>query len=977
MTIINNIDGTYFEFNGIRYFKNFTSVVAGNKLRILNVYDSKIELLALTDFSQVTLDSVIHTSVANLQVALLPVIYTANMTIIEGVDAQEANELIEKGFNHVINFDWFVFAQVYRFNGSLTNNLVTDTITLDPSPITTDFKRFDVIVFNDNFTFSVIKGDEGLNPAIPKIDPRTQLQLTVILVEANTTEPGYVNKGLMYDEGVGLPTEFAVTKVGTEITINSTDKAVSGTKSIKVANPTVANVLFLDKNDTFNSLDVDTITFKIKNETAGSWRFNLYSYNSIGGFYQGNTEIRNGRYGYNSYNTTDWQTIIVPRSAILGSTAVYNTGFALTFRSATTTFYFDQFAISGNFTQPPITSGIDEAPIDGNYYVRRNTGWFSITTLMTAWNNASNWIITNGTTLITHLTRTDNPHSVTYSQVGAQAPLVSATNIKTINGATILGSGDLVIGAGVTLGETDTTAYRGDRGKTAYDHSQSAHAPSNAQKNSDITKAEIEAKLTGEITTHTHPAGVGVLATVLTGISFLTGTAVVATDTVIQAFGKLQKQISDLITTVNGKQATLVSATNIKTINGESVLGSGDLIVGGSSTLGIVTVATTTYTLLLADVGKKILFTSATAVTVTIPTNVVAAIPIGSKTLFQQVGNGVLSFVTTGLTVVTASPLYTVKGQTVEWIKDAINTWSIEGNNFSGELRFPTYPSTRDDGVNPTNKVLGTDASGNLKSYKQGVFPAPYIDIVVPDSTLPSTTGNFELYGSFFTPTMTVVFTGQTVNYITFHTTNWVTVNVTTGATEGLFSITLDNGLTKTFTNAYMVVLGTIFKPVAADWTAVNSPLDVATEGEFKTVVWGQLAGAKWIKPFNHLINFRIYFQIVASPLGTTRPYDADFLFFALRKVSNNVAEFIGKLSSTDFRMQSELTPSQYGVNYTSCNYVSTETFYLQWMNGVFSVYKNGTLAKTFTSDVFEEDTYLQLAVKYYDIKGIKYVELA
>ena len=56
----------------------------------------------------------------------------------------------------------------------------------------------------------------------------------------------------------------------------------------------------------------------------------------------------------------------------------------------------------------------------------------------------------------------------------------------------------------LALGETSSTAYRGDRGKTAYDHSQVAHAPSNAQKNSDITKAEIEAKLTGAITSHTH-----------------------------------------------------------------------------------------------------------------------------------------------------------------------------------------------------------------------------------------------------------------------------------------------------------------------------------------------------------------------------------------------------------------------------------------------------------------------------------------
>ena len=55
-----------------------------------------------------------------------------------------------------------------------------------------------------------------------------------------------------------------------------------------------------------------------------------------------------------------------------------------------------------------------------------------------------------------------------------------------------------------TLGTTNTTAFRGDHGNIAYTHSQQAHAPSSAQKNSDITKAEIEAKLTGSITSHNH-----------------------------------------------------------------------------------------------------------------------------------------------------------------------------------------------------------------------------------------------------------------------------------------------------------------------------------------------------------------------------------------------------------------------------------------------------------------------------------------
>lgn len=39
------------------------------------------------------------------------------------------------------------------------------------------------------------------------------------------------------------------------------------------------------------------------------------------------------------------------------------------------------------------------------------------------------------------------------------------------------------ISASLALGETSSTAYRGDRGKEAYEHSQTAHAPSDAERN--------------------------------------------------------------------------------------------------------------------------------------------------------------------------------------------------------------------------------------------------------------------------------------------------------------------------------------------------------------------------------------------------------------------------------------------------------------------------------------------------------------
>lgn len=110
-----------------------------------------------------------------------------------------------------------------------------------------------------------------------------------------------------------------------------------------------------------------------------------------------------------------------------------------------------------------------------------------------------------------------------------------------------------------------------------------------------------------------------VRSVLLTGLSLVTNAVISATDSVLIAFGKLQAQITANLSTLtshtsntsnphsvtkaqvglsnvdntsdankpvstatqtalNGKQATLVSGTNIKTINGTSILGSGDIV---------------------------------------------------------------------------------------------------------------------------------------------------------------------------------------------------------------------------------------------------------------------------------------------------------------------------------------------------------------------------------------------------------------
>lgn len=82
---------------------------------------------------------------------------------------------------------------------------------------------------------------------------------------------------------------------------------------------------------------------------------------------------------------------------------------------------------------------------------------------------------------------------------------VTSSGVTSVTGTSpIASSGGATPVISVATGYTIPTTTEKGNYDTAYNHSQVAHAPSSAQKNSDITKAEIEAKLTGVITTHSH-----------------------------------------------------------------------------------------------------------------------------------------------------------------------------------------------------------------------------------------------------------------------------------------------------------------------------------------------------------------------------------------------------------------------------------------------------------------------------------------
>ena len=147
--------------------------------------------------------------------------------------------------------------------------------------------------------------------------------------------------------------------------------------------------------------------------------------------------------------------------------------------------------------------------------------------------------------------------NITTANWGTSRTITIGNTGKSVNGSgnvswtlAEIGAAASSHGTHLTLGTGSGNAYRGDYGNTAYTHSQAAHAPSNAQKNSDITKAEIEAKLTGTITSHNHSGTYAPAShnhTSLTGVTSLTFAANSDDSSIIQITKDSANSYTDFI----------------------------------------------------------------------------------------------------------------------------------------------------------------------------------------------------------------------------------------------------------------------------------------------------------------------------------------------------------------------------------------------------------------------------------------------
>ena len=157
---------------------------------------------------------------------------------------------------------------------------------------------------------------------------------------------------------------------------------------------------------------------------------------------------------------------------------------------------------------------------------------------------------------------------------------------------------------GVALGETIATAYRGDRGKIAYDHSQSQGNPHN------MTTSDINE---GTKLFFTEPR---VNQTVLTGLNTSIATPALATDPLLTAVGKLQGQI-------NNMSHTWVNATSVGAVH-PSILPANNFIElaridgmlwirGSFKNTGIIIYESTPYLLRIDNINYKVIHRNPTS----------------------------------------------------------------------------------------------------------------------------------------------------------------------------------------------------------------------------------------------------------------------------------------------------------------------------------------------------------------------------
>jgi hypothetical protein len=293
-------------------------------------------------------------------------------------DVYGGNVVIDANYYHLQNYDYYTQANKWVINNTLFDTFISGTTTLPVAHATLD--RIDVIAIESGLTepdFVVISGTAATIPSKPEVDETTQVELTFVLVEANTTSPSNVFTTQIYDENLGTGNgEWDTSKVE-EIPLSNTidlassaTTAYSGSTTIRFNNSTSGDHVHFDNNILIDGTNISNLIFRIKvvepqQQGAETLSFSVRFYSNSGP--DGSTVwVTSGSYGFDATKLNVWQTIIIP-STLLGISSKFIDRIRLTNRRNNVEFFIDIVSIP---VVPTQTSDLTNDGEDGiNPYI--------------------------------------------------------------------------------------------------------------------------------------------------------------------------------------------------------------------------------------------------------------------------------------------------------------------------------------------------------------------------------------------------------------------------------------------------------------------------------------------------------------------------------------------------------------------------------------------------------------------------------
>jgi hypothetical protein len=270
------------------------------------------------------------------------------VSAISPTPAYSGNQLISGGgVEWTGNLNFTIGAANYTIAGiQYSSPLTNETLAAaDPS-----HPRLDLIGVNNAGAVFVLTGTPAANPAVPSIDPTSQLSLTIILVPAASTTPA-VTSANIYQENAQSPTEWNTSSLGAPINLASTNNPYAGSVDIEATAATTGNYAQMTcPSCTVQLQTYNNLIFYLRSKATWPANRSISVQWFNGSTPQGTAVVirPTGTFGFTSSTTTAYQQISIPTSLFgLNGISVPSVRFTVSGTGATTGWYMDDVTLQG------------------------------------------------------------------------------------------------------------------------------------------------------------------------------------------------------------------------------------------------------------------------------------------------------------------------------------------------------------------------------------------------------------------------------------------------------------------------------------------------------------------------------------------------------------------------------------------------------------------------------------------------------